>query len=301
MYKLFSEILGKDNVFENEPMKNHTTFRIGGPADIFIKCKSAEDAKLVLGECQKNNLPYFVIGNGSNLLVSDKGIRGVVLQIEDEFSNAFFDVKNGLVTVQAGIKLSKLSALALKNSLSGLEAISGIPGTVGGALYMNAGAYGSEISELVESVTYLDQDSKLNTISGKECGFGYRKSIFSSSKMFILSSVLKLKPDNADNIKTKMAEYKKRRVEKQPVDKMSAGSTFKRPEGNFAGTLIEKSGLKGTMAGGAKVSEKHAGFIINTGNASAEDVIELIKLVQEKVYENSGIKLEPEVRFVGEF
>ena len=301
MYKLFSEIAGEKNVFFNEPMKKHTTFRIGGAADCFIKCNSERVALNVARYCDEKNIPIFIMGNGSNLLIGDLGIRGVVLQLDDFFNECEFDDKECKVNAKSGILLSKLASLAAKHNMSGLECLSGIPGTLGGALYMNAGAYGDEIANYVESVTYIDENSTVKTFNLCECEFGYRKSVFTDSKKIILSAVLKLKPDTEEIIRNRMAEYTEKRVSKQPVEKFSAGSTFKRPEGNYAGTLIEKSGLKGKKIGGAEVSEKHAGFIINNGDASASDVIDLIKYVQDKVYSDSQILLEPEVKIVGDF
>lgn len=301
MYSLFSGIAGEENVFINEPMKKHTTFKIGGNADCFINCTSEECAEAVAVICRRENIPLFVMGNGSNILVGDHGIRGVVMQLDSGFNTAVFDKNSCTVCAKSGILLSKLASLACKEGLSGLECLSGIPGTLGGALYMNAGAYGDEIANHIESVVFLDENLTFRKITGTECDFGYRKSIFSNSDRIILSAVLKLIPDNSDLIRERMSLYTEKRVSKQPVDKFSAGSTFKRPEGNFAGTLIERSGLKGKSIGGAQVSEKHAGFIINTGDASANDVINLIEYVQKTVYENSGIMLEPEVKLVGEF
>lgn len=301
MYSIFSETLGKENVFFNEPMKNHTTFRIGGNADCFIKCSSEECAQKTANLCKENNIPLFILGNGSNILVGDLGIRGVVLQFDESFNSFEFDKVNCTVTAKAGVLLSKLASSACREGMSGLECISGIPGTLGGAIYMNAGAYGDEIGNHIESVTFLDEDLSINTLSAKDCCFGYRKSIFTDTKKIILSAVIKFTPDEILLIKERMAEYTEKRVSKQPIDKYSAGSTFKRPEGNFAGTLIEKAGLKGKTMGGAQVSDKHAGFIINTGDATAADVTELIKYVQKTVYDDSGVNLEPEVKFVGDF
>ena len=265
MYNVFSKIAGKDNVFFDEPMKNHTTFRIGGKADYYIKCKSVDVIVALVNVCKENNFPFFILGNGSNILVGDGGIRGVVLHLNDSFSSLEFDEKNCLITAQAGILISKLASLSAKKGMSGLECLSGIPGTLGGALYMNAGAYGDEISKHVKQVTFLDEDLTLKTISCEECCFGYRKSIFAKRNKIILSAVLQLTKDDPVAIKARMAMYTERRISKQPIEKFSAGSTFKRPEGHFAGSLIEKSGLKGKTIGAAQVSEKHAGFIINTG------------------------------------
>lgn len=301
MYSLFSEKLGKENVFLNEPMKNHTTFHIGGVADCFIKCSTFELVALAKNLCIENNIPLFVMGNGSNLLVSDDGIRGVVMQFGDNFCDAEIDFEKHTITAKSGIILSRLASLAQKNGFSGFECISGIPGTLGGALYMNAGAYEDEISNHVVSVTVLDEALNIKTLSNEECDFSYRSSVFMKKDMIILSAVLKFSPENPEIIKSRIQEYTQRRVSKQPIEKHSAGSTFKRPVGNFAGTLIEKSGLKGKTIGGASVSEKHAGFIINEGNATAKDVCKLIEYVQKTVKDKFDVELEPEVKFIGKF
>lgn len=301
MYSIFSDKLGEEKVFLNEPMKNRTTFRIGGVADCLIKCETIEQIIFVKETCKKNNIPFFVLGNGSNLLVSDDGIRGVVLYFGDNFSDVEIDVENNLITAKSGVILSRLATLAQKNGLSGFECISGIPGTLGGAIYMNAGAYEDEISNHVVSVKALDENLNVITLTKDECKFSYRKSLFMEKDMIILSVVLSFSSEEREIIKSRMEEYTKRRVSKQPIDKHSAGSTFKRPIGNFAGTLIEKSGLKGKSVGGASVSEKHAGFIINDNNASAKDVFDLIRVVQKTVKEKFDVELEPEVKFIGKF
>lgn len=298
--RLLTEAVGQSAVLFDEPMKKHTTFKIGGCADMIIKPSNANQLMTVLKLIKQFDVPYFVLGNGSNILVSDKGIRGVVIEISSEMANC--TVEGTKLYAECGIKLGGLANVALNASLSGLEFASGIPGTLGGALYMNAGAYGGEMKDVVESVTYFDVDKEeLITIPCEKCDFGYRKSLFSSGNKIIISAVLNLKEGSYEEIKGEMAELSKRRNDKQPVDKPSAGSTFKRPEGYFAGTLIQDTGLKGYRVGGAEVSEKHAGFVVNINNATAEDVKNLIKDVQDKVYEKFGVKLEPEVKFVGEF
>lgn len=267
---------------------------------MIIKPTNINQLMTIIKIVKQFDIPYFVLGNGSNILVSDKGIRGVVIEISSNMAECTVDGTK--ISAECGIKLGGLSNVALNANLSGLEFASGIPGTLGGALYMNAGAYGGEMKDVVESVTYFDViKEELITIPCDKCEFGYRKSLFSKGNKIILSAVLDLKEGNYDKIKREMAELSKRRNEKQPIDKPSAGSTFKRPEGYFAGTLIQDTGLKGYRVGGAEVSEKHAGFVVNVSDATAEDVKNLIKDVQDKVYEKFNVMLEPEVKFIGEF
>ena len=286
------------NILKNELMKNHTSFKIGGPADEFCQVTSAEEIQELICYAKEKNIPYTIIGNGSNLLVSDKGIRGLVIKIAKGFDSA--EVSDTKITASAGILLSKLAKVALANSLSGLEFASGIPGTLGGAVYMNAGAYGGEIRDVVKSVTYLE-DGKIKTADKEELGFGYRKSRFSDSGCIILSAELELKAGDKDKISEKMEDFKERRCSKQPLSMPSAGSTFKRPEGYFAGKLIEDAGLKGFGIGGAMVSEKHSGFVVIQGGATARDVLNLIEHIQKTVYEKFGVTLDTEVKMLGEF
>lgn len=283
---------------KNELMKNHTSFKIGGAADEFCEVKSVEEIKELIEYAKEKGIPYTIIGNGSNLLVSDKGIRGLVIKIAKGFDEV---LENGeMLTCQSGILLSRLAKIALKNSLSGLEEVSGIPGTLGGAIYMNAGAYGGEMKDVVKSVTYLD-NGEIKTAEGDELDFGYRKSMFSGKDLIILSAELELKKGDFDEIKAKMDDYKERRTSKQPLTIPSAGSTFKRPEGYFAGKLIEDAGLKGYSVGGAEVSNKHSGFVVNTGDASAKDVLDLIEYIKKTVFEKFGVMLFEEVKKLGEF
>lgn len=282
----------------DEMMSRHTTFRIGGPADMFVSVKNAEEIRLLIELAGKTKTPYMVIGNGSNLLVGDKGIRGLVIQIGKDFSAV--SVRGNIITAQAGAMMSKVASEALRAELSGFEALSGIPGTLGGGIYMNAGAYGGEIKNVVKSVTYIDSDGNINTISNGECDFSYRHSVFSSGDKYILSAELELHSGKRDDIKAAMDDYNKRRRDKQPLSFPSAGSTFKRPEGYFAGKLIEDSGLKGYSVGGAMVSDIHAGFVVNKGNATAADVIRLIEDVKSEVKRKFAVELEPEIRVVGE-
>ncbi len=295
----FCEIVAEDRVLEQEPMARHTTFRIGGPADYFIELGSVDEIKAAVRICQEENLPWFVLGRGSNLLVSDQGYRGVILSIYKNFQN--IDIQGEILTVQAGTLLTTLSGKALDASLSGMEFASGIPGTVGGAVVMNAGAYGGEMKDIVRQVTVLDQEGIVRTLTGEEMQFGYRTSLAKKKGYIVLEAILELKPGEKEQIREKMQTLKAKRIEKQPLEYPSAGSTFKRPEGYFAGKLIMDAGLRGARVGDAQVSEKHCGFVVNTGHATAADVRELMRQIQEKVQEQFGVRLEPEVRFLGEF
>ncbi len=283
---------------ENEPMSQHTTFRIGGPADYFVSVRSEKQLQDLIEFSERENLPYFVMGNGSNLLVSDSGIRGLVIELGKEFCEIKADGTR--IYAQAGALLSRVASVAMNNCLSGMEEISGIPGTLGGAVYMNAGAYGGEISSVIETVNYLDSDGKIKTARGNECEFGYRTSIFEKGDKVIVSAVLSLSNGNQDEIKAKMADYTCRRKTKQPLQYPSGGSTFKRPEGHFAGALIEEAGLKGFSIGGAQISELHAGFVINKGGATASDVLAVVRHAQKTIWEKFGVRLETEIKLVGE-
>ena len=285
------------DVRAEECMKNHTSFRIGGKADFLALVQSVEEIAGIIKLCRENDVKYTILGNGSNVLVSDEGIDGVVIKISGKMSAV--RVEGEKIFAQAGALLSVISHTAMENGLTGLEFASGIPGTLGGALYMNAGAYGGEMKDITKKITYMDSCGEIHEISGKDAGFGYRKSIFSENECIILSAELQLMPGNKEEIAGKMAELNGKRREKQPLNLPSAGSTFKRPQGYFAGKLIEDCGLKGYRAGGAMVSEKHSGFVVNYDNASAEDVKRLIKEVQAQVYEKFGVMLEPEVKFFG--
>lgn len=280
----------------NEPLSGHTSFRIGGPADVFVLPKTSDELLDVYTKCFLYEIPFTIIGDGSNILVRDKGIRGVVASTKHMDSMEI--MPDGRILAAAGARLSKLCEAACKNSFQGLEFASGIPGTVGGAVYMNAGAYGGEIGEFVESVTLYEDTTK--SLAKKDLGFGYRKSVFQEQNALILEVRLVLTNGSQDKIRSKMNELNRKRKESQPLDAFSAGSTFKRPVGGFAAELIDRSGLKGFSVGGAKVSEKHAGFIINTGGAKAYDVIRLMEIVKEKVFLDSGVLLSPEVRILGD-
>ncbi len=286
----------KIEIKENVSLKELTTFKIGGNAEIFVSVKDADEVAYVMKKVKEYKLPLFVLGKGSNLLVSDKGVKGVVLNMCG-FDGVRFEENN--VVCKAGLYLQKLCTLALERGLSGLEFAFGIPGSVGGALYMNAGAYGGEIKDCVVSAKCIDQNGNTLVLSRDEMALGYRTSVFKNSGYIITEVTFSLKEDDKEQIKARMNDFMSRRKDKQPLEFASAGSTFKRPEGHFAGALIEKNGLKGLSVGDAAVSEKHAGFVINKGNAKSEDVKELIEIIKKTVYENDGVMLEPEVIFVG--
>ncbi len=295
--KLIS-ILGEKNVLKNEPMRKHTTFKIGGNADFVVFPETSEQIVSVLVLAKEENIPVTILGNGSNVLVGDKGIRGIVVIISKNMSR--IEIDGNKVRAGAGVLLSKLANVIYENSLKGFEFASGIPGSLGGAIYMNAGAYGEEISGIVESVTYIDCENNIKTIPLCECDFGYRHSLFECQGGIVTECTLCLEKGDKAEIKEKTEDLRERRTSKQPLDKPSAGSTFKRPEGYFAGALIEQSGLKGFKIGGAEISKKHAGFVVNNGNATAKDVLDVIKHAQKTVKEKFGIELEPEIRVIGE-
>lgn len=288
----------KFDIKENEPMKYHTSFKIGGNAQLLISVNTYEGLKELLKLCKSENVPVFILGKGSNILVSDKGIEGVVIKLDGVFKNISL-VDDDEIFCGAGVSLAKLCNFAYENSLSGLEFAWGIPGSAGGAAFMNAGAYGGNMSDVLVSCTHIDSDFNQGTFTKKELSLSYRHSIYSENNYIVTGLLLKLQKDSQVEIRNRMDDYMKRRKDKQPLDYPSAGSVFKRPEGYFAGTLIEQSGLKGYSIGGAKVSEKHAGFIINTGNASCNDVLNLVEYIQNTVKEKHGVSLECEIRLVG--
>lgn len=292
-------VAGKDGVSVNEPMANHTSFKIGGPADIMTYPGNSNQLVNIVKECVKSNIPYMVMGNGTNLLVSDKGIRGVVIKIYDNL--AAFKVDNDTIELEAGMLVSKASKLALEYSLTGLEFAEGIPGTVGGAVTMNAGAYIGEMCMVVQQTEYMDGEGNIITITGDEHCFSYRSSIIQKSKGIVLKTRLKLQKGDSVNIKEKMDEFNFKRRDKQPLEWPSAGSVFKRPQGYFVGKLIDDCGLRGYGIGGAQISDKHSGFIINRGGATCSDVLALIKHIQTTVDEKFGVLLEPELRIIGDF
>lgn len=294
--EILVNILGEENVLKNEDMSRHTTFRAGGSAALFLTPDYENISELI--KClNENKIPYYILGNGSNLLVKDTGYDGAIVYIGSNFDDCI--VEDTTIIVKAGTKLSKLSNMAYKESLKGLEFASGIPGTVGGAVTMNAGAYGGEMCQVIESVKVLDESGNILILKNDELDFGYRHSIVMENNYIVLEATIKLIKGNQEEIKALMDDFAFRRKDKQPLEFPSAGSTFKRPEGHFAGKLIMDAGLKGKSVGGAQVSEKHCGFVINKGNATATDILELMELVSDVVMEKYGVKLEPEVKILG--
>jgi len=282
------------------PLKEHTSFKIGGKAKYMITPFDEDALAQVLKTAGDNGIRTFILGGGSNILVSDKGFDGIVINMTDGFDKLELK-ENGMMYAAAGVKLSRMAVFAMNESLTGLEFASGIPGSLGGAVYMNAGAYGGEMKDVVVRTRYMKPDGSIGEFCGDEHCFGYRHSIFSNSDMIVLGSYLQLKSGDSSEIGEVMKDIKQKRVDKQPLNYPSAGSAFKRPEGDFAGRLIEVSGLKGVSVGGAQVSEKHAGFIINKGGATARDVYELIRYVQAEVKRQQGVMLESEIKLIGEF
>jgi UDP-N-acetylmuramate dehydrogenase len=290
-------IVGETNVRTNEPMKNHTTFKIGGSAQVFVTPEKPEQIQEIVNLGREETVPVHIIGNGSNLLVSDEGVEGIVVAVFGKLAG--YDICDTTINVQAGMSLIALSNIAADEGLSGLEFASGIPGSVGGAIYMNAGAYDGQMSDVVVNVTVIDGDNNIEVLSAEDLDFGYRSSIIAKKNMIVLSARLQLTRANEIAIKSRMNEFSELRKLKQPLEYPSAGSTFKRPEGYFAGKLIADAGLKGYTVGGAQVSEKHAGFIVNTGNATAKDVVALCDYVTAQIFEKNGVKLELEVKKLG--
>ncbi|MDO4474482.1 MAG: UDP-N-acetylmuramate dehydrogenase [Eubacteriales bacterium] len=299
LYEKFVEALAPERVLINEPMSKHTTFRIGGPADYFVMPASEEELKQVLSVCREEEIPYYIIGNGSNLLVSDHGYRGVIIQIYKEMNE--IRVEGNRICAQAGALLSKIGMEALGAGLAGFEFAHGIPGTLGGACVMNAGAYGGEMKDVLLDVTVIDENGDLKKIAKEDLELGYRTSIIAKKGYIVVGATIELKEGDREEIRGLMNELKEKRVSKQPLEFPSAGSTFKRPEGYFAGKLIQDSGLRGFRVGGAMVSEKHCGFVINAGDATAADVNELMRQVSDIVQEKFGVPMEPEVKRLGEF
>lgn len=318
--KVLKEKLPSANIKLNEPMKLHTSFKIGGPADFFITANNIQEIREVVNIAKENKLPLKVVGNGTNLLVKDNGFRGIILKINlqeikitktknkdeintkykiNEMESSINCKEEYIVNVQSGMALGKLAQILLKNEIGGFEFASGIPGTIGGAIKMNAGAYGGEFKDIVQDVTYLNEQNDIVVIQNMQCDFSYRHSLFSNKDYIILGCNLKLYKDTKENIKNKLDENLQSRREKQPIEYPSAGSTFKRGEDFITAKLIDECGLKGYTIGGAQVSEKHAGFIINKNNATAEDVINLIKHVTEIVYEKTGKKINLEIEIIG--
>ena len=297
--KMFCDLLGEDRVFTEEAMSQHTTFKIGGPADYFLMPDKGEDVGRVIKICKENEIPYFILGNGSNLLVGDDGYRGAVIQIYRNMSSV--TVEGNEITAQAGALLSSVAAAAKNASLTGFEFAGGIPGTIGGAVVMNAGAYGGEMKDVLTEVTVMNAEGDIFTLPTEELELGYRTSIIKTAGYIVLEAKIRLKEGDPEVIRETMKDLTIRRTTKQPLEYPSAGSTFKRPEGYFAGKLIMDSGLAGYQVGGAQVSEKHCGFVINAGDATARDVRTLMDNVRDIVYKKYGVTLEPEVKFLGEF
>ena len=289
--------VGEQGVKRDEPMKKHTTFRIGGPADIFITPEDESQFLAAVRLCRQEGMPYYILGNGSNLLVSDNGYRGAVIETEKALSRLEADGET--LKAGAGILLSALAKEALRLSLTGLESASGIPGTLGGGVVMNAGAYGFELKDVLESVRLLDREGNVRTVPAGELKLGYRYSTIPETGSIVLEAALRLKKGDPEAIRARMEELAAQRKSKQPLEYPSAGSTFKRPEGYFAGKLIDDAGLRGFQVGGAQVSEKHCGFVINRGDATAEDVMELCRQVQEKVFQKFGVRVDMEIRKLG--
>lgn len=291
-------IVGNENVMLDEPLKNHTSMKCGGPADFLITPCTVESLREVINFCNSENLPVFVMGNGTNLIVRDKGIRGVVIKLSEKFSR--YKVKGNIIEAEAGIFLSRLARIALENELTGMEFAEGIPGTLGGAVAMNAGAYDGEMADIVIKTYYLDNRNNISTVEGDQHKFGKRTSFIQQEGGIVIKSEILLEKGNKEEIRKKMEYFSEQRRQKQPLDMPSAGSIFKRPEGYFAGKLIQDCGLKGYRIGGAEVSCKHCGFIVNTNNASSADIISLIEYIQQKVKEKFGVTLQTEVKIVGE-
>ena len=291
-------IMAGSGIFMEEPMKKHTTFRVGGPADVLVQPDETALAA-ILALCRQYHVPYSFIGNGSNLLVGDKGIRGVVIEMTDPMGN--IEVDGTQITAQAGAMLSKIANTAASNGLGGMEFAAGIPGSVGGAVVMNAGAYGGEMKDIIQRVYVLDENGAQLELDRDALDLGYRHSCIPDKKYIVTKVVLELVPRDEAEIRSKMKELNEKRAEKQPLQYPSAGSTFKRPEGYFAGKLIMDAGLRGYQVGGAQVSEKHCGFVINKGDATAADICQLMRDVSDKVQAQFGVVLEPEVKMIGEF
>ena len=298
VYNDLLKIVDKDDIKIDEPMKKHISFRVGGPADILVRPRTEEQLSATWKYISENNLPYLIIGNGSNLLIKDGGIRGIVIEFGDNFNK--FEIEGTTIKAQAGALLAAIGKAALRESLTGFECISGIPGSLGGALAMNAGAYGGEIKSVVKSVRAMNPKGEIFEFTNEQMKFEYRRSMLTDSDYIVLSAQLELKKGNYDEIKEFMADLTNRRVSKQPLNLPSAGSTFKRPEGHFAGKLIDDCGLRGLTLRGAQVSEKHCGFVVNIGDATAKDILDLIYVVKSTVLNKFGIMLEEEVKILGE-
>ena len=294
------KILSRQNVKVNEPMSKHSSFKVGGLADYFVAVESELQLKQLLKYVNKNNIQFTLIGNGTNCLICDGGIRGIVAKLDFKGFKIFRTKDYARIVVGSGLAVSMLSNIALKEEFGGLEFLCGIPGTVGGAVFMNAGAYGGEMKDIVISTKYIDRNGNIHKIKNEEHEFDYRYSMFKKHDYIIIETELKVGYDSKDNIKAKIQEFTKARQEKQPFDMPSAGSTFKRNGDIITAKLIDECGLKGYSIGGAKVSEKHAGFIVNTGNATSKDILDLIKYVKDEVYKKTKVKIEEEILILGD-
>ena len=299
VYEYIRANVPEEDILTEEPMSRHTTFRIGGEAACFIRISSEEQLRKLIPYFENVGVEYFVLGKGSNLLVGDKGYPGVILQISDACQQ--IEAEENRLQVQAGAALSKVALFAMERGLEGLEFAAGIPGTVGGGVVMNAGAYGGEMKQVVESVRVLSSEGEILTLDNDTMEFGYRTSIIRNRNFTVLSVTFQLREGNREEIRARIEDFQKRRMEKQPLNYPSAGSTFKRPEGYFAGKLIMDAGLRGFQIGDARVSDKHCGFVVNVGKATARDVTDVIEEVQEKVRERFGVSLEREVIYLGKF
>ncbi|MDO5707030.1 MAG: UDP-N-acetylmuramate dehydrogenase [Andreesenia angusta] len=290
--------LGEEKVLIDELMKNHTTFKVGGPVDIMIIPENTEDIKKTIDIAKKHDIPFMTIGNGSNLLVKDGGIRGIVIKISDNMSS--IEIEDNYVKIQSGLMMNKAANAIMEASLEGFEFASGIPGTLGGAITMNAGAYDGEIKDIVKSVECMDRKGNIRTYSNEEMHFGYRMSRVQEDDLIVLNIVLELKEGSYNEIKMKIDELTEKRTSKQPLELASGGSTFKRPKGYYAGKLIEDSGLRGYRYKNVGISQKHCGFVVNYGESKAQDILDLIEMVKKIVYDNFKVELETEIRILGE-
>lgn len=296
IYKKLVEHLGEGKVLKNVPLKEHISFKVGGPCECMVFPSSAEDISTAVQVCKAESIPYYILGNGTNVIALDEGYKGVIIKMGKLLGEIFRE--GNCLRAQSGVLLSNLSKKAYEYSLTGLEFAGGIPGSVGGGIMMNAGAYGGELKNVVKTVTALSKDGEVYTMNVEDCEFEYRNSIFQKNGSIVLEAVFELEEGDQEEILAVMQDLSKKRTEKQPLNYPSAGSTFKRPEGHFAGKLIQDSGLKGICIGGAQVSELHAGFVINKGGASASDILELIELVKNTVYDKYQVMLHPEVRVI---
>lgn len=298
IYNLLSQIIDEKSIYIDEPMNKHTSFKVGGPADILVRPRTEEEISNIFKLVNKFEIPFLVKGNGSNILIKDGGFRGLVIEISDNFSN--FEIRGTEVEIQSGALLSVIGRAVMNESLTGFEFASGIPGTLGGALAMNAGAYGGEMKNIVKTVRLMDEEGQVVEFTNEDMNFGYRHSRLSDERWIAISAVISLEKGDKAEIKAKMEDLALQRRTKQPLEYPSAGSTFKRPIGYFAGKLIQDSDLKGVSVGGAQVSSKHSGFVINYNKASAKDIVDLIEHVKLTVFECQGVHLEEEVKILGE-